>query len=165
MRTLLQFYTEWETDFLTCNTRNNLTFEHPRRPRGSKSGREKRRDESFQVRAKKPLGTDSHRTISKNSSGCRLLNAYKKCFLSLCPIGEHISWVLFVNSYTTAIDSFYGLSGSYTKETYAVRKLQFDINSPASFQNTVYPKSKDAFPKIQAWAYNRYSRLHRSRLA
>ena len=25
---------------------------HPRRPRGSQSGREKRRDESFQVRAK-----------------------------------------------------------------------------------------------------------------
>ena len=38
---------------------------HPRRPRGSQSGREKRRDESFQVRAKEPLGTDSHRTISK----------------------------------------------------------------------------------------------------
>ena len=37
----------------------------PRRPRGSESGREKRRDESFQVWAKEPLGTDSHRTISK----------------------------------------------------------------------------------------------------
>ena len=33
--------------------------EDPRRPRGSQSGREKRRDESFQVRAKEPLGTDS----------------------------------------------------------------------------------------------------------
>ena len=28
---------------------------HPRGPRGSQSGREKRRDESFQVRAKEPL--------------------------------------------------------------------------------------------------------------
>ena len=37
----------------------------PRRPRGSESGREKRRDESFQLRAKEPLGTDSRRTISK----------------------------------------------------------------------------------------------------
>ena len=26
--------------------------------------------------------------------------------------------------------------------------FQFDINSP--FENTVYPKTKDAFPKIQA---------------
>ena len=32
----------------------------PRRPRGSQSGREKGRDERFQVRVKEPLGTDSH---------------------------------------------------------------------------------------------------------
>ena len=61
---------------------------HARRPRGSPLGRKKRWDESFQVRAKEPLGTDSHRTISKNSSGCRLLIGYKKCFVLLCPIGE-----------------------------------------------------------------------------
>ena len=61
---------------------------HPRRPKGSQSGREKRRDESFQVRAEEPLGTDSHRTISKNSSGCRLLIGHKKCFVLLCQIGE-----------------------------------------------------------------------------
>ena len=61
---------------------------HPRTPRGSQSAREKRRDESFQVWAKEPLGTDSHRTISKNSSGCRLLIGHKKCFVLLCPIGE-----------------------------------------------------------------------------
>ena len=65
-----------------------MVASHPRRPRGSKSGWEKRRDESFQVRAKEPLGTDSHRTISKNSSGCRLLIGHKKCFVLLCPIGE-----------------------------------------------------------------------------
>ena len=40
--------------------------------------------------------------------------------------------------------------------------FQFDINSP--FRNTVYPKTKGAFPKRQVWAYNRYSRFHRSRL-
>ena len=61
---------------------------HPRRPRGSQSGREKGRDESFQVRKKEPLDTDSHRNISKNSSGCRLLIEHKKCFVLLCPIGE-----------------------------------------------------------------------------
>ena len=64
-----------------------LRLPHPRRPRGGQSGREKRRDESFQVRAKEPLGTDSHRTMSKNSSGCRLLIGHKKYFV-LCPIGE-----------------------------------------------------------------------------
>ena len=43
---------------------------HPRRPRDRQSSREKRRDESFQARAEEPLGTDSHRTISKRSSEC-----------------------------------------------------------------------------------------------
>ena len=70
-----------------CNCPCLLLF-HPRRPRASRSGREKRRDESFQVRAKEPLGTDSHRTISKNSSGCRLLIGHKKCFVFFGPIGE-----------------------------------------------------------------------------
>ena len=45
----------------------------------------------FLLRAKEPLGTDSQRTISKNSSGCRLLIGHKKCFVLLCPIDEHIS--------------------------------------------------------------------------
>ena len=63
---------------------------HPRRPRGSQPGREKRRDESFQVRVKEPLGTNSHRSISKNSSGCRSLIGHKKCFVLLCPIGEQV---------------------------------------------------------------------------
>ena len=63
-----------------------LTLNHPRRPRGS--AREKRWDESFQVRAKEPLGTNSHQTISKNSSGYRLVIGHKKCFVLLCPIGE-----------------------------------------------------------------------------
>ena len=61
---------------------------HPRRPRGSQSSREKRRDESFQTQAEKPLGTDSHRAISKRSSECWLLIGHKKCFVLLCPIGE-----------------------------------------------------------------------------
>ena len=61
---------------------------HPRRPRGDQSGREKRRDESFQAQAEKPLGTDSHRTISKRLSECWLPIGHKKCFVLLCPIGE-----------------------------------------------------------------------------
>ena len=65
-----------------------LSLSHPWRPRGSQSGREKGWDESFQVRVKEPLGTDSHQAISKNSSGCRLLIGHKKCFVLLCPIGK-----------------------------------------------------------------------------
>ena len=48
----------------------------------------KRRDKSFQAQAEKPLGTDSHRTISKRSRECWLLIGHKKCLVLLCPIGE-----------------------------------------------------------------------------
>ena len=72
------------------------------------------------------------------------------------------SWVLFVSSYTTAIDSITACLGHAPKKCTQSGNFQFDINSPV--QNTVYPKIKDAFPKIQAWAYNKYSLLHRSRL-
>ena len=73
------FFVSLSPACLACVPTSNSET-HPLRPRGSQSGREKRQDESFQVRAKEPLGTDFHRTISKNSSGCRLL--------ILCPIGE-----------------------------------------------------------------------------
>ena len=57
---------------------------------GAISRREKRRDESFQVRSEEPLGNDSHdhRTISKNSSVYRLLIGHKEFFVLFCPIGE-----------------------------------------------------------------------------
>ena len=71
-----------------AKTVNILGMPHPRRPGGSQSGREKRREESFQVRTKELLGTDSHRTFSKNSSGCQLPIGHKKCFVLLCPMGE-----------------------------------------------------------------------------
>ena len=70
---------------------SDLGSDHPRRPRGSQSSREKRRDESFQAWAEEPLGTDSHRTISKRSRECWLLIGHKKCFVLLCPIGEQFS--------------------------------------------------------------------------
>ena len=117
-------FTRQNYDISRSTTRTNLLVflvlmlmlmsTHPRRPRGSQSGREKRRDESFQVSAEEPLGTDSHRTISKNSSWYRLLIGHKKCFVLLCPIANSCSWVLFVSSYTTAIVSPY-LPGSFTK--------------------------------------------------
>ena len=109
-------------------TRSRLVWLHPRRPRDSQSGREKRRDESFQVRAKEPLGTDSHRTISKNSSGCRLLIGHKKCFVLLCPIGEQF----LLSSIREFVHDGYcldhGLSHAPKKCTQPTN-FQFDIKS------------------------------------
>ena len=128
------------------------------------SVREKGRDESFQVRAKEPLGTDSHRTISKNSSGCRLLIGHKKWFVLLCPIGEQFLLSSFREFVHDGYCFNHGLCGSCTKEMHAVRKLSARYQIPIWFENTICRKTKVAFPKIQAWAYNRYSRLNWSRL-
>ena len=66
---------------------DHACLDHPRGPRGSQSCRVKRRNKSFQAWAE-PLGTDSHRTISKRSRECWFLTGHKKCFVLLCPIGE-----------------------------------------------------------------------------
>ena len=106
----------------------HLFIVHPRRPRGSQSGREKRQDENFQVRAKEPLGTDSYRTISKNSSGCRLLIGHKKCFVLLCPIGEQ-----FVLSSWVPTRRLLSLAHAPKKCTQSAN-FQFDIKSPSDFK-------------------------------
>ena len=148
---------------LTC-FHQMLSCHHPRRPRGSQSGQEKRRHESFQVGTKEPLGTHSHRTISKHSSWCRLLIGHKEWFVLLCPIGEQS----LLSSFREFVHDYYcrdhGLSGSCIKEMHAVRKLSVWCKIPIWFRNTVCPKTEDALPNIQVWAYKRYSRLHRSRL-
>ena len=92
---------------------------HPRRPRGN---------EISQARAEEPLGTDSHRTISKRSSECWLLIGHKKCFVLLCPIS--FSWVLFASSYKTAIDSITACLAHAPKICTQSGHFQFDINSP-----------------------------------
>ena len=119
---------------MTVYEKGQLHREHSRRHRGSQSGREKRQDESFQVRAKEPLGTDSHRTISKNSSRCRFLIGHKK--LMLCIIvpnrrtvpPEFFSWVrtrrLLSRSRLVWI-------------MHVVRKLSVWYKIPIWFQNTV----------------------------
>ena len=74
---LFIFHYASKYNILAFFKRGCLSKNHPRRPVGSQSGREKRRDECFQVRAKEPLRTDSHRTNSKHSSRCRLLIGHK----------------------------------------------------------------------------------------
>ena len=96
---------------------------HPRRPRGSQSGRVKRRDKSFQSWAEEPLGTDSHRTISKRSRECWFLIGHKKCFVLLCPIGEQHLLSSFREFVYDGYWLDHSLSGPCTKEMHAVRNL------------------------------------------
>ena len=79
------------------------------------------------------MGTDSHRTISKNSSGCRLLIGLKKCFVLLCPIGEQFLLSSFRESYTTAIVSITACLVHAPKKCTQSGNFQFDIKSPSDF--------------------------------
>ena len=135
----------------------------PRRPRGGK----KRRDERFQAQAEKPLGPSADPLCwvptltgpfpdGQANAGSWL--GTTKWFVLLCPIGEQF----FLSSFREFVHDGY-LNSITACLAHAPKKcmqsgnFQFDMNSP--FQNTVYPKTKDAFPKIQAWAYKRYSPL------
>ena len=62
-------------------------------------------------------------------------------------LAHSFSWVLLMSSYTTAIVSITACVAMH-----AVGKLSAWFKIPIWFQNTVCPRSKDAFPKIQAWA-------------
>ena len=91
---------------------------HPRSTQGQSVGSGEKAG-----RAKEPLGTDSHRTISKNSSRCRLLTGHKMCFVLLCPIGEQFLLSSFREFVHDGYCLDHGLSGSCTKNIHAVRKL------------------------------------------
>ena len=80
------YYVCSENDF-------RLAKVHPRRPRGSQSGREKRRDESFQAEAEEPLNTDSHQIISKRSSECWPLIGRKKMLCIILPNRRTTVWL------------------------------------------------------------------------
>ena len=97
---------------------------------------------------------------TRSSKYCSWLDT-KNALYYCAQSANSISWVLFVSSYMTT-DSITACLAHAPKKYTQSGNFQFDINSP--FQNNVYPKTKDAFPKIQAWAFNRYSRLHRSHL-
>ena len=104
---------------------NQVLF-HPQRPRGSQSGREKRCDKSFQLRAKEPLGTDSHRTISKIQADAASWLGTKSALYYCAQSANGFSWVLFVSSYTTAIVTPH-LPCSFTKLVRARKTYNFNF--------------------------------------
>ena len=91
---------DWDTSSGVCFSSSSET-------QGQWVGPGERREESFQARVEEPLGTDSHRTISKWSSESWLLIGHKKCFVLLWLIGKQFLLSCFpeFDSYTTAIIS------------------------------------------------------------
>ena len=117
---------------------------HPRRRRGSQPGWEKRFDEGFQGWAAEPLGTDSHPEHFQAVNRMLALIGHKKC-------EQHL--LIFFREFVH--DSYrldLSLSVSCTKEMHTLRKLSVWYKLPIS--NTVYPKTKDAFPvTCVAWRF------------
>ena len=125
--------------------------------------RAKRKGETrvFKHRRKNPWVPTLTRPFPNGQANAGSWLSTKNALYYCAQSASSISWVLFVSSYTTATDSITACLAHATKKCTQSGIFQFDIN--ATFQNTVYKKTKDAFPKLQAWAYNRYL-LHRSRL-
>ena len=150
---VFELYSRWAPRFYwnysTLDSHTNtvishaFAYSHPRRHRGSQSGWERRRDESFQVRAKEPLGTDSHRTISKNSSRCRLLIGHKKCFVLLCPIGEQLSLLSFFSWVRTR--------RLLSRQTCLVRSPRLCVQGKLLF-STFLTRNKGTFGMLSAGA-------------
>ena len=80
--------------------------------------------------------------------------AQKMLCVLLGPIGEQFLLSSFREFVHDGYCLDHGLSGSCTKEMHAGRKLSVWYKIPIWFQNIVCPKTKEAFPKVQAWAYS-----------
>ena len=114
----------WYWEMLSKLVKRLATCKPSSETQGQSVGSGEKAGRKFSLRAKEPLGTDSHRTISKNSSGCRLLIKGTKNALYYCAqSGEHMS----MSSFRVFVHDGYcldhDLSSSGTKEMHAVRKL------------------------------------------
>ena len=87
---------------------------HPRRPRGSHSGREKRRHESFHYGRNSPWVPTLTELFRKTQADTGSWLGTKNALYYYAQSANSCSWVLFVISYTSAIVSPH-LPGSLTK--------------------------------------------------
>ena len=120
---------------------------HPRRPRGSQSGREKGRDESFQLYGRKSPWIPTLTELFPADAGSWLdtKNALYYCAQS----ANSFSSVLFVSSYTTAIVSITVCLAHAPKKYTQSGNFQFDIKSPSDFKILPPGKLKTLFEKYK----------------
>ena len=104
---------------------------HPRRPRGSQSGREKRRDESFHYGRKSPWVPTLTGPFPKIQADAGSWLGTKNALYYCAQSANSFSWVLFVSSYTTAIVSITACLAHAPKKCTQSGNFQFDIKSPS----------------------------------
>ena len=110
---------------------NFTTTTHPRRPRGSQSGREKRRDESFYYGRKSPWVPTLTELFPKIQADAGSWLGTKNALYYCAQSANSFSWVLFVSSYTTAIVSITACLAHAPKKCTQSGNFQFDIKSPS----------------------------------
>ena len=104
-------------------------YPHPQRPRCSQSGREKRRDESFQARAEEPLGTDSHWTISKRIKRMLALDWAQKMICIIVPNRRTVcSCKGNFNSFSTFLTRNEGTTDEWKKRFGCYQQEQFNMH-------------------------------------
>ena len=100
------------------------TYTHPRRPRGSQSGREKRRDRKFSSTGKRAPGYRLSQNDFKKFKQMPPPDwAQKMLIVLLCPIGEQFLQSSFREFVHDGYCLDHGLSGSCANEMHAVSKL------------------------------------------
>ena len=127
---------------------SSLCGHHPRRPRGSQSGREKRRDESFQVRRKSPWVPTLTELFPKIQADAGSWLGTKNALYYCAQSANSLSWVLFVSSYTTTIIvAITACMDHAPKKCMQSGNFQFDIKSPSDFNILSTWKLKALFQK------------------
>ena len=128
---------------------NEVERKHPRRPRGSQSGREKRWDENFQT-GERPAG---YRLSSNYFQKFKRMPAPEWAQKMLCIIVPNRRTEFLLSSFREFLhDGYcldYSLSGSCTKELHAVRKLSVCIKFPFDFRILYARKLKTLFQKYK----------------
>ena len=134
---------------MTTNDDGRLTWSHPPRPRCSQSGREKRRDKSFQVEQKSPWVPTLTELFPKIQADAGSWLGTKNALYCCAQSANSFSWVLFVSSYTTYTpfvhqacaskgNSYFLLSWPETKELLMSRK---NVWNAISRSNSICPEN------------------------
>ena len=128
---------------------NELAVYHPRRLRGSQSGRRKGRTKVFKYGQESPWVPTLTELFPKfQADACSWLGT-KNALYYCAQSANSFSWVIFVSSYTTAIVSITDCLAHAPKKCTQSGNFQFDIKSPSDFKILSARKLKTLFQKYK----------------
>ena len=135
----------------TTNAAESSSFgkHHPRRPRGGQSGGRKCVKKVFKYGRKSPWVPTLTGPFPNGQANAGSWLGTKNALYYCAQSANSISWVLFVSSYTTAIDSITACLAHAPKKCTQSGNFQFDIKSPSDFKILSARKLKTLFQKYK----------------